>query len=510
MANCVIEFKLYTEKWQEDVLAHVFRCSERMYNTLVRHALLKLSEMECDFHYQRLLVDYRRLSNMAPLSRDESKKLKEVTNKLKELRLKYELSEYQFHSYIVKMKNESFGGVIDINTAQKIASAVWKSVSDYIFGNGKYVHFKKRGTLSSIEGKSNKSGIIFKSKDNVLQFKGMKIPIKVRKNDNYAKAMLEHRICYCRIVRKPFKNGYKYFVQLILEGEPVKVPEIGKGNVGIDQGPSTIAAVGDSSALLKAHGITNTKTFQDYNKEINKYAKQLERSLRINNPSNYNGDGTIKKGIKKWIRSKCYYKTLFKLKDAYRRKTAFIQQEHNKTANQILKMGDRFITEPMNWKALQKRSKKTERSDKASTVIKNGDVKTIHKYKRKKRYGKSLNNHSPGYLQKRIVTKLAQNDKKLEFVQLSTYRASQYNPDTNTYEKSGLNDRAKTIHGQLIQRDLLSAYLQQNPNSDLSEIDIENVKCNLEHFIKLHNECINAFNDIRNLPSCMGLKAFTH
>ena len=46
MANCVIEFKLYTEKWQEDVLAHVFRCSERMYNTLVRHALLKLSEME--------------------------------------------------------------------------------------------------------------------------------------------------------------------------------------------------------------------------------------------------------------------------------------------------------------------------------------------------------------------------------------------------------------------------------------------------------------------------------
>ena len=155
MANCVIEFKLYTEKWQEDVLAHVFRCSERMYNTLVRHALLKLSEMECDFHYQRLLVDYRRLSNMAPLSRDESKKLKEVTNKLKELRLKYELSEYQFHSYIVKMKNESFGGVIDINTAQKIASAVWKSVSDYLFGNGKYVHFKKRGTLSSIEGKNN-------------------------------------------------------------------------------------------------------------------------------------------------------------------------------------------------------------------------------------------------------------------------------------------------------------------------------------------------------------------
>ena len=119
-------------------------------------------------------------------------------------------------------------------------------------------------------------------------------------------------------------------------------------------------------------------------------------------------------------------------------------------------MGDTFISEPMDWKALQKRSTKTtEKSDKEITVTNNqGEIKTIKKNKKKKRYGKSLNNHSPGYLEKTINTKLSYHNKTIGYINLQTYKASQYNPETNDYQKCGLGDRAKLINNQLIQRDL--------------------------------------------------------
>ena len=57
-------------------------------------------------------------------------------------------------------------------------------------------------------------------------------------------------MCYCRIIRKTYPEGWRYFLQLVLEGPPpVKVkPEtgellhiMGKGCVGLDVGPQTLA-----------------------------------------------------------------------------------------------------------------------------------------------------------------------------------------------------------------------------------------------------------------------------
>jgi len=41
----------------------------------------------------------------------------------------------------------------------------------------------------------------------------------VRESDHYMQeALTSGKVKYCRIIRRPFKNGYKYFVQLIIEG----------------------------------------------------------------------------------------------------------------------------------------------------------------------------------------------------------------------------------------------------------------------------------------------------
>ena len=506
--HCILELKLMTEKWQADKLDRTFRCAERMYNTMVRYVRKQLAALQSNEEYKALLSEYGALLKIEkPTALDEAKK-KTTSKRLSEIVKSYKLTEFDLHSYVSKMKNESFQGVLDIDTAQKVASRVWKAVEKVLYGDGEIVHYKKRGTLDSIESKKNTSGIKFDKNANLIKFKNLKLPVKIRKNDKHALELLEHKICYCRIVRKPFKSGYKYFVQLILEGDPAK-PELGVGDVGLDMGTSTIAAVGDYSVIINAHGVTDTKTTKDYNKEIIHYSRMLERSLRLNNPQNYNEDGTVKSGKLTWVRTKNYYRILFRLKDAYRRKAAFAKQQHGYNANRILKMGDNFNTEPMDWKALQKRAKKTEKSDKIIEVkAKNGESKKVRKNKKKKRFGKSLNNHSPGMFQKIMVQKLGYHDKKLNFVNLPTYRASQYNPETGEYNKAALNERTKVLFDKLIQRDLLAALLLQNPMNDLMSIDINKVEQKIDNFIAMHDKCMAELINKPNMPECMGLKHF--
>ena len=503
LSNCILELKLLTQPWHEHKLEHIFRCSEKMYNAMVRHAIKCLNALNNDSEYPLLLSSYRQRAN----KQDKAHISRLLRNKV----LSYGLSEYAFHAYMAKMKRESYQGVLDIDTAQKIATRVWKATADVLYGNGKKIHFKKNGTLDSIESKKNISGIKFDKDTLTCKFKGMVIPVKMRQNDTYAQEMLTHKICYCRIVRKPFKTGYKYFLQLILDGVPPVKFTLGSGNVGIDMGTSSLSAIGKEDGIFVAHGNnmskTNNQTVDKYNKLILRLTRKLERQRRLNNPLNYNNDGTIKKGTKHWVRTKSYYQTLFALKDAYRRKACFIKQQHNKTANKVIALGDRFITEPMDWKALQKKSSKTEKSDKTVTINKkDGSTRTVKKSKKKRRYGKSLGNHSPGLCEKTLIQKLSYVGKQLEYVKLNTYRASQYNPETNTYNKCDLNTRWKIIFNQLIQRDLLSAFLLQNPLEDLEAIDIVTVQKKINQFVVIHDKIINELKEVPNLPKCMGIQ----
>ena len=81
----------------------------------------------------------------------------------------------------------------------------------------------------------------------------------------------------------------------------------------------------------------------------------------------------------------------------------------------------------MEFSALAKRSKKTERQDKLSEVKKkDGTVKLVRKYKRKKRFGKSLNDRSPALFQTRLKQKCVQYGLAYMETDKWKYRASQY------------------------------------------------------------------------------------
>ena len=109
---------------------------------------------------------------------------------------------------------------------------------------GQKVHFKKKGDIHSLRGYSaaGKSGgveIIFR--ETYIEWKGLKLPLKLSPDNIYETQMLSYRVKYVRLLRKPGKRKDRWYAQLSLEGKPVikynpKTGEvrhpIGKGAVG--------------------------------------------------------------------------------------------------------------------------------------------------------------------------------------------------------------------------------------------------------------------------------------
>ena len=105
--------------------------------------------------------------------------------------------------------------------------------------------------------------------------------------------------------------------------------------------------------------------------------RALDRSRRANNPNNYHEDGTLKKGRKTWKYSARYQKLKAKFTELSRKNAVNRHLAINQEVNYLRSLGDVFITETKNAKALQKRALET-------TVNANGKIN------RKKRFGRMV------------------------------------------------------------------------------------------------------------------------
>lgn len=82
----------------------------------------------------------------------------------------------------------------------------------------------------------------------------------------------------------------------------------------------------------------------------------------------------------------------------------------------------------MDYAALAKRSSKTERQDKPTDVVqKDGAVKTVNKFKRRKRFGRSINRRSPSRFLSELKRKAESSGGTYAEVNTQTFKASQYN-----------------------------------------------------------------------------------
>lgn len=483
MANFIVEFPLKTEKYQEDILNKRFEIGRKIYNSLVNVTQKRYMEM----------IKTKKYRNLMSSLTGNKKADKKIWKQINDIRKQYGMSEYSFYTDVQKMQKH-FKDNIDSRTARKIASALWRSYDKLFFGNGKKVYFKRYGELNSLEGSSGQTGI--RIVNNILVWNGLKIPVVIDYYNYYEYRAIQCDICYNRIVRKYVRNKYKFYVQVTFKGNPptkvdIETGEvkhcIGNGDVGLDIGPRTIAisSQSDVKILELADRIQN---IEDQKRTI---LRRMDRSRRATNPDNYNENGTIKKqGNKKvkWDKSNHYIKYQNTLKELYRKQADIRKYQHECLANYIISLGNKIYVEKMNFAGLQRRAQKTEKNDKC-------------RFKRKKRFGKSLANKAPSMLLTIINRKLGYFGEKLIEIDTFSAKASQFNHFDGTYTKKTLSQRWNNLNGMKIQRDMYSAFLIMNINDDLKSFNIDKCNDRFENFYRLHNLEVDRLTGKNNLSS---------
>ena len=458
----VLTLRLKTEPFQEDLLAKRFEISRKIYHACVNELYKRYRAMQQSKSYQKA---------------KKMKKGKERNTIFKALNTQFGLTEYSIHAFLTPM-NQRFRQNIDAQAGQKIGTRAFRAFQKMMFGEAKNVYFKRYGEMESVEGKSNKTGIRFVK--NQLIWKGLSIPVIIRKQDTYAHLALQDNVKYVRIKRLFLKGKYVYYAQLVLEGVPPQSynskglkQQVGIGRVGIDIGTSTVAASSEKQTMLTvlAPNVVN------YEKAIQRIQRKMERSKRATNPFKYNEDGTINRGNReKWVYSNHYVKLRNHYRELHRKNRMIRKQDHETLSNQLLAMGDTFFVETMSFKGLQKRSKKTEKNEKG-------------RFKKKKRFGRTLSNRAPSMLLNCLERKLKYHDLTLNKVNTTKVKASQYNHLNDTYTKKSLNTRWNDFDGIKVQRDLYSSFLLMNmvDDQELDKIDRELCKKTFDLFLKNHD-----------------------
>ena len=476
--------------------------------------------------YRALRKNYKRLS--AYLEQHEGDKkaeaaLKAVTAEMSAMQKAYHVTWDDARKYMMYLKDQA--GVSSVFALTR-AEDVWSGVEKVLFGKAKKLHFKKRGDLPELRAKQNKVAIIFLVEDNRLRFRCSDIGKEAfcaksldkfqqsevasivkymnnpKANDRYAitamkttgKIVDTFRPCYASLVCKEIRGKLRVFIHITIEGkahQQFKADGVtprhtyGTGRVGIDIGTQTIAYTSDKEVGLKNLS-ERGMTISHAERQERLLRRKMDRSRRATNPDNYNEDGTIKKGRKKWVKSHRYKKLQMAFRELCRKNAESRSLAIKEEVNHIRSLGNVVITEPPNFKALQKRAKPEEKPAE--------DGSAPQKNKRRKRFGKSLRSRCPGTFQAALKSKFEVTGGSYHEVD-KLFRASQYEHTTGEYIKKKLSQRMFTLtHGPLVQRDWYSSFLLYNAAADFSAPN--RASC-LATFDRMHKASIDMIDNIK-------------
>ena len=465
----VLKFRLKTEKWQEDIMDKRFEAGRKLYNSLVSKSLKVLRELEKTKVYRDAY---------------EKKDWKTIDK----LRKEVGLSEYGLIKMITPLRYP-FKEHIKSHIAQQIASRVWKAYDKYFHNKGQSISFKKYGSLNSLAGKTNIDSILFKKDSFVCKWANLILPVIIDINNSYEIEALEMPIAYNIIYREWIRGKKRYYIYVVFKGiRPTKrrksngnfTQKLGKGEVGIDIGTSTVAI--SSENQVKIFELANKA--QGYEKEKTLLQRRLERSRRSNNKEVFNTDGTISKGSKFLVKSNRYIKTMLQLKEIYRKQKVIRKLQHEILSNYILALGDKFFVEKMDFIYLQSKKKETK-----------------NKSKNKKKFGHSITNRAPAMFLEILDRKLHYFGKELIKIDTVEAKASQFNHVTQTYKKKSLSQRWTIVDGHKVQRDMYSAFLIMNVNEDLKSFNLEKCNKRFNNFLELHDKEVQRLKGQKNLKS---------
>ena len=485
--RCVLTLPLLVEPYQEHILEKRFKILEHLHNSLVAYELRKLKNLQRTRAYRQLEQQIRETpkDKRAPLYR-QRKKMMDEAGLTKNTFIK-DITSFQKH----------FPEHVAAQIAHEESKNVWRAFEKHLYHGAKKVHFKQRGTLSSISNQHAGNGMHYKN--NLFIWNGglspNQISLKIRvqyPETDYEKQMLSKEIKFFRVIRKWMKTRYKYYLQFTLVGQPVqKARPIAPGRVGIDIGTQSIAIASSQSV----HLLELANRVNDNHAKLLVLQRKMDASRRAVNPDNYNPDGTIRRGVKLfWIKSNHYKKIAAQVRELQRKNADIRKYQHTCLANDILSLGTQVYVEPMDYKALQRRAKKTTKNAQG-------------RFNRKKRFGKSLANKAPAMFLTILEGKLSLCGGALHRVHKWEYKASQYDHLSQQYNKKKLSQRRTVLgNGDAVQRDLYAAFLIMNADGSLARPDQAACDLGYPDFKRLHDqEITRIMNDPHRHLSSFGI-----
>lgn len=361
----ILELPLITEPWQKDIIDTKMDCVRRVYNSMLSKELKRYNEMIKTREWRSLneIIKEELQKAEAENSKKKSDVLKAAYDRKNEIMRENSFSDFDFRSKAIVYSKYYQKHVSSKMAMVNVGQPMWAAFEKLFFGNGEKVAFKKYDEVTTIAS-DNKSGIRLMQDDNgkyyvLISNKAAKAkPVKLYikgPNTTYDKEMLTAKIKVVRVIKKIEKGDRKYYCQLTVERTPfIKMDkegnpkhQIGVGKVGIAIWRNTLCAVSDKK-VYKINLSPNAEEFAIKREEL---SRKLEYIRRINNPDNYNEDGTIKKGIwgedKKlhklhWTYTNHYKKVKAELRELYRKHTVEKILLQNETVWKLLSMGNEF------------------------------------------------------------------------------------------------------------------------------------------------------------------------
>ncbi len=320
-----------------------------------------------------------------------------------------------------------------MHVVQKLASRAFMAVDAWVLGKRGRPRFKGSRQMDTVEGKSNDVGIRWR--DSAVAWRGLVLHAISDPRDPVVAHALSCRVKYVRLVRRKFASGDRFYAQLICEGVPYQKPQrrIGDGVVGLDIGPSTVAAVGESEAFL----VPFCEDVVRRHRTIRRLQRKIDRQRRANNPDNYLPVGRVKPGLKRWVKSARQRLCVAALADLFRREAAHRKTLHGQLANRVLAMGRVIKTEKLSYRAPQRQ------------------------------YGKSVSVRAPGRFVSMLRRKAESAGGKVIEFPARRAQLSQVCHGCGAVKKKSLSLRVHRCEcGVEMQRDLYSAFLARWTGED--------------------------------------------
>lgn len=353
------------------------------------------------YKLKRALVNY---FNLQENKRKDSEKYRELSKRMKELN--------DLQDKIKETKDKSAKQALK-ETYKELSLGLkneWIELNEsYGLGNGKFVDYKRLGQASVMYERYAAAGIInwstfeamaqatkqgyLKRRKQAESDNTLNIPryndfdtmwyrkcnanitpegVRFGKRGNYVvfpyifKGTDEVRFTYAMERQKISWYGIKrtldrhnkwiYSVLIVFSGTPYGTQNgpVKKGKVIVTVDVEKLAIKTEECQTGQAvfYDIANDYGFSD---KLSYYDKKLEESRRVTNPGNYNIDGTIKEGARKWVRSKNYNSLLARKRTLWHKIKKTRKERFQNIAKQILQQGDEIIVVKDDFKSLQKR-----------------------------------------------------------------------------------------------------------------------------------------------------------